>query len=89
MHNMIFVSIGMVVLGILVATSNMDRLDKIKSAIMMVVFCIVIGFAITPDAFWLIPCVFAGTWLGKWVISSTNKRRQKCLMQAMKEDKAV
>jgi len=65
----------------------MQRIDKIKTAVMMIVGLVIVGFTITPDAFWLIPCLFAGTWLGRLMNWSIDKRRHKYLMQVMRENK--
>lgn len=87
MQNLTLVLAGTVIIGAMVSTSNMSMREKVLTALAMVGISIFIGIQFTWHGYLLIPCIFAGTWLGRLVNWSIDKRRAKVLKQVMAENK--
>ena len=85
MQNLIIVCSGVVIISAMLSTSNMSMKEKVLTALAMVGISVAIGIYFTTDGFLLIPCIFAGTWLGKLVDKSIAKRRAKIMKQVMAE----
>jgi len=83
MQNLILVLVGTVIIAAMVATSNMDKREKVLTLLSMIAISVFIGIKFTVEGYYIIPCIFVGSWLGGWSNRSINKRRMKILNEIM------
>lgn len=88
MENLIFILIVTVALGAMVVTSNMETRQKRSTVSLMTAMSIMLAvYFNVPDYFYLVPALLVGCGLGWMVNRSSDKKRKKYLMAAMKEGK--
>jgi len=87
MQNLILVMCGTVIVGAMISTSNMTMKDKVLTVLAMIGISIFVGIQFTWHGYLLVPCTFAGTWLGRLVNWSIDKRRSKMMRKIMAENR--
>lgn len=89
MYNVIFVIMGMVLIGVMIITSNMHHVEKRDTIVLLLSLstCLAIYFGVIYYWF-LIPALLVGCLIGHGSNKAMNRRRMKYIKQAMKENKS-
>ena len=60
MQNLILVLVGTAIIAAMVATSNLEKKEKILTLLTMIGISIFVGIQFTIEGYYIIPCVLVG-----------------------------